>query len=70
VSTQVDELAHFKVLDLDGENGLDTVVHSVMDTCSGYHLIIITQHNEDGTNDTVCMTREQLANLASIAKGH
>lgn len=70
MSKHVDELAHFRVLDLDGENGLDTVVHSHMDTCSGYHLITITQHNDDGTEDCVCLSREQLASLAAQAKGH
>ena len=64
------ELAHFMVPDAAGEDALDTVVVHHADITTGYELITITQTNEDGSTDVVCLTRDQLATLASQAKGH
>lgn len=63
-------LADFEVLDASGEVALPTSVVHHMDTATHYELITISQTNEDGSIDTVCMSREQLASLASQAKGH
>lgn len=70
MSKETTELAHFNVLDASNVTGLDTLVEHHYDTISGYELITITQTNEDGTHDTVCLSREQLASLAQQAKGH
>lgn len=64
------ELAHFGVLDSLGEVALDTLVEHHIDTTTGYELITITQTNENGSNDVVLLSREQLASLAQQAKGH
>ena len=64
------ELAHFRVPDAAGVDALDTLVVHHADITTGYELITITQTNEDGSTDVVCLTRDQLAALASQAKGH
>lgn len=64
------ELAHFMVLDAAGVDALDTVVVHHADITTGYELLTITQTNEDGSIDVVCLTRGQLAELASQMKGH
>lgn len=63
-------LAHFGVPDVENEVVLDTQVVHHFDSCTGFDLITLTQTNEDGSTDVVCITREQLAALASQAKGH
>jgi hypothetical protein len=63
-------LAHFGVPDADNETVLDTQVVHHLDTCTGYELITITQVNEDGSTDVVCLTRADLAALATQVKGH
>lgn len=63
-------LAHFRVPYAAGEDALDTLVVHHIDITTGYELITITQTNEDGSTDVVCLTRDQLAALASQSKGH
>jgi hypothetical protein len=70
VSKDTTELASFQVLDISGTVVLPTVVQHHHDITTGYELITITQTNEDGSLDCVCMSRAQLAALAAQAKGH
>ena len=63
-------IAHFGVLDASGTVALDTLVEHHYDTVNGYELFTITQTNEDGSHDTVSLSREQLASLVLQAKGH
>lgn len=63
-------LARFGVPDASGESVLDTEVVHHIGTVTKYELITITQTNEDGSTDVVCLTREQVTSLASQAKGH
>ena len=63
-------LAHFGVPDSANEVVLDTHVVHNLDTLTGYELITITQVNEDGSTDVVCLPRDELAALATQAKGH
>lgn len=67
-STEV--LSKFNVPSQDGSAVLATVVEHHVELPSGYELITITQTNDDGTIDCVCMHRHQLAALANMAKGH
>lgn len=66
----VTELARFNVVASNDEDVLETLVGFHQEDTTDYGLIVISQKNADSTYDTVCMTREQLANLATIAKGH
>lgn len=63
-------LARFGVPDADNETVLDTQVAHHLDTFTGYELITITQVNEDGSTDVVCLPRAELAALANQMKGH
>lgn len=63
-------LQHFGVLSSDNETALDTVVELHVDTCTNYELITITQTNEDGSDDVVCLGRHQLIGLLKQLKGH
>lgn len=63
-------LAHFGVPDAAGRDVLDTLVVHNIDITTGYELITITQTDEDESTDVVCLTRQQLAALASQMKGH
>lgn len=63
-------LAHFGVPDAENETVLDTQVVHHFDTYTGYELITITQVNEDGSTDVVCLPRAELAALATLVKGH
>lgn len=70
MSSEGTELQRFLVLDSEGEAGLPTVVMHHYDVTTGYELITITQTNDDGSDDCVCLSRAQLAGLAAQAKGH
>ncbi len=63
-------VAHFRVPDISGEVLLDTVCTHHVDIVEGYELFTLTQTNQNGTCDVVCLTREQLAALTNAAKGH
>lgn len=64
------ELAHFLVPDAENRDALDTTVVHHYDSCTKYELITITQTSVDGCTDVVCLTRAQVAALASQMKGH
>jgi len=60
----------FGVLDAGGNVALKTQADHHCDTVTGYDLVTITQTNEDGSSDMVCLHRHQLITLASKVKGN
>lgn len=64
------ELDSFCVLDSIGGDALPTVVEHKMDSTTGYELITITQTNEDGSIDCVCLARADILRLQLQLKGH
>ena len=70
MSKDTTRLQEFLVMDATGEGSLPTAVDHHYDTVTGYELITITQTNDDGTNDVVCLSRAQIAGIISQVKGH
>lgn len=64
------ELANFLVVDESGTVQMPTVVNHHIDIVSGYELVTISQTNEDGDTDVVCLHREQFLAIQLQLKGH
>lgn len=64
------ELASFNVVDESGTVTMPTVVCHHIDIVSGYELVTLSQTNEDGDTDVVCLHREQFLAIQHQLKGH